>query len=99
MCFVWISEQTAIISLYNINWLVFITKTENVYCAVRDESLHTTYIQFTLQKVIMCKTVFCMGVTLGSPQDGKNIKGVWEWCAERNIWSYEGGINKMVEET
>ena len=26
MCFVWISEQTAIISLYNINWLVFITK-------------------------------------------------------------------------
>jgi len=23
MCFVWISEQTAIISLYDINWLVF----------------------------------------------------------------------------
>jgi len=28
MCFVWISEQTAIISLYNINWLVFITQTQ-----------------------------------------------------------------------
>ena len=27
-CFVWIWEQTAIISLYNINWLVFITETE-----------------------------------------------------------------------
>ena len=26
MCFVWISEQTAIISLYNINWLVWITQ-------------------------------------------------------------------------
>jgi len=26
MCFVWFWEQTAIISLYNINWLVFITK-------------------------------------------------------------------------
>jgi len=25
MCFVWISEQTAIISLYNINWLLCIT--------------------------------------------------------------------------
>ena len=25
MCFVWISEQTAIIFLYNINWLVFLT--------------------------------------------------------------------------
>jgi len=35
MCFVWISEQTAIISLYSINWLVFITETECVYWAVR----------------------------------------------------------------
>ena len=26
MCFVWISEQTAIISLYSINWLVFVTE-------------------------------------------------------------------------
>jgi hypothetical protein len=32
MCFVWISEQTAIIYLYSINWLVFITETE---CLVR----------------------------------------------------------------
>jgi len=35
MCFVRISEQTAIISVYSINWLVFITETESVYCAVR----------------------------------------------------------------
>ena len=35
MCFVCISEQTAIISLYNINWLVCIAETECVYCAVR----------------------------------------------------------------
>ena len=28
MCFVWISEQTAIISLYNINLAVFKTETE-----------------------------------------------------------------------
>jgi len=40
MCFVWISEQTAIISLYNINWLVFITETECVYCAVRTGTLY-----------------------------------------------------------
>ena len=41
--FVWISEQTAIISLYSINWLVCtsITETECVYCAVRTESLYT----------------------------------------------------------
>ena len=35
MCFVWIWEQTAIISLCSINGLVFITETECVYCAVR----------------------------------------------------------------
>jgi len=35
MCFVWFSEQTAITSLYSINWLVCITETECVYCAVR----------------------------------------------------------------
>jgi hypothetical protein len=28
MCFVWIPAQTAIISLYRINWLVFITETD-----------------------------------------------------------------------
>jgi len=47
MCFVWIWEQTAIISLYNINWLVCITETEIVYCAVRTESL--TYDKFRLK--------------------------------------------------
>ena len=32
MCFGWISEQTSIISLYNINWLVFISQTQ---CSLR----------------------------------------------------------------
>jgi len=40
VCFVWLPEQTAIISLYSINWLVFITKTECVYCAVRTEYIY-----------------------------------------------------------
>ena len=40
MCFVWISEQTAIISLYSINWLVCITEMEYVYCAVRTGCLY-----------------------------------------------------------
>jgi len=42
MCFVWIWEQTAIISLYSINWLVFVTEGECVYCAVRTEPLNQT---------------------------------------------------------
>jgi hypothetical protein len=45
MRFVWISEQTAIISLYSINWLVFIAETECVYCAVRAGSLYICIIQ------------------------------------------------------
>ena len=40
MCFVWIWEQTAIISLYSINWLVCITETQCVYCAIRAEYLY-----------------------------------------------------------
>ena len=40
ICFVWIWERTAIISLYSINWLVFITETECVYCGVRTGSLY-----------------------------------------------------------
>ena len=40
MRFVCISEQTAIISLYNINWLVFIIEMKCIYCAVRTGSLY-----------------------------------------------------------
>ena len=42
MCFVWISEQRAIISLYSINLSVFKTEVESVYCAVRNGYLNQT---------------------------------------------------------
>jgi hypothetical protein len=51
MCFMWISEQTAFISLYSINWLVFITETECVYCAVRTGYLNATFYPHS---VFMC---------------------------------------------
>jgi hypothetical protein len=51
MCFVRISEQTAIISLYSINWPVFITETESVYCVVRAESLNIWQVCFWLWRV------------------------------------------------
>jgi hypothetical protein len=50
MCFVWIWEQTAIISLYSINWLIFITETESVYCAVRS----TFYVLPTQRIYVFC---------------------------------------------
>jgi hypothetical protein len=49
MCFVWIWEQTAIISLYNSNWLVFTAQTQCVYCAVRTESLNAVQINLGLK--------------------------------------------------
>ena len=39
MSFICISEQTAIISLYNINWMVLTPETEHVYCVIWTESL------------------------------------------------------------
>ena len=51
MCFVWIWGQTAINSLYRIEWLVFVTETECVYCAVRS----TFYVLPT-----QCIYVFCV---------------------------------------
>jgi hypothetical protein len=45
MCFVWIWEQTAIISLYSINWF-FITEKESVYCAVRTGFLNAIQSNF-----------------------------------------------------
>ena len=40
MCFVCISEQTAIIYIYSIDSLVCVNETENVFCAVRTGSLN-----------------------------------------------------------
>jgi len=40
--FWWISEQTAIISLYINDLSVFASEAENVYCAVRTGSLNQT---------------------------------------------------------
>ena len=45
-----ISEQTAVISLYGVNWLAFITETESVYCAVGVEFLSVIRINFSLLK-------------------------------------------------
>ena len=56
MSFVWIWEQTAIISLYNINWLVFITNTDSVYCDVRAACLNTILFNISvLLLIIACR--------------------------------------------
>ena len=48
ICFVWIWEQTAITSLYSINWLVLITETECVYRALRTGSLYIIELSYAI---------------------------------------------------
>ena len=73
MCFVWIWEQTAIISLYNINWLVCITETECVYCAVRTGSLYNS----GHLKCLMALPLFLQSVA------GLSLR--WTWCIPRPV--------------
>jgi hypothetical protein len=44
MCFVRFSEQTAIISLSTINWVVFVMENVNVYCDVGTKVLCILYM-------------------------------------------------------
>jgi hypothetical protein len=60
MCFLWISEQTAIISLYKIKWLVFITEMECVYCAVRIEfSFKAQWLLYVAPSLTFTNSVSC----------------------------------------
>jgi hypothetical protein len=57
LCVLYGPENKPIISLYSINWLVFITETECVYCAVRS----TRYVLPT-----QCICVFCVDLRTNS---------------------------------
>jgi hypothetical protein len=47
-CSVWILEQTAIIFVYNINWLISTGEENSVYCEVRTESQCSSGSVFSL---------------------------------------------------
>ena len=47
LCYVWVAAPTTMNLLYAINWWVFITQTQYVYCAVRTECLNK--IQFNAE--------------------------------------------------
>jgi hypothetical protein len=58
-----ISEQTAIISLYSTNWLVLVTQTESVYCAVRNEYSNKIQEQFLFKGRAMTQAVYRRSLT------------------------------------
>ena len=66
LCFVWNSEQMAIISLYK--W--FLHLRYNIYCAVRAESLNIIQVNISLQRVYRVTSK-----PFGS--DSKKIKRGW----------------------
>ena len=53
MCFVWISEQIAIISLYSINWLFLLQRFNPL-----QPSGHYMYHQFNIQVLLSAHTVY-----------------------------------------
>jgi hypothetical protein len=52
MCFVWISEQTAIVSIYSINWLVFTTKAQSL---LRGTGSLFTAVHFRFMRVLQAR--------------------------------------------
>jgi len=68
MCFVWIWEQTAIISLYNINWLVCITETGCVYCAVWTGALNVQIRIWMVLKPVPCLKRLFAGLSQRPPE-------------------------------
>ena len=57
VCFVRMSEKTAIISLWSINWLVCIAEMKCVHCAVRKELLHFTEMNVSDMSLILIRNV------------------------------------------
>jgi hypothetical protein len=69
VCFVWISEQTAITSLNSIDCPVFITDTECVYCAVRPGPLNINQVNYSNNSTFcptQCIYVFCVDLRTNS---------------------------------
>jgi hypothetical protein len=57
-CFVWISEQTAIISLYNINWLVGFYNRNGV-CLLRGTSLTVICVNLSRPMANVERSIWC----------------------------------------
>jgi len=73
--FVWIWEQTAIIPLYSINWLVFITETVCVYCAVRTGYLNIIRVNLSLRSA---HTAY-LCVLCGSEEENSDYFPLQHW--------------------
>ena len=112
MCFVWISEKTAIISLYSTNCLVFVTEMECVYCAVRTgylciiqfyldpRSVHVTFVVYRLVLWQVFLPVLQFSPVTTVPQSLLPTDQPWEpsikYCF---LWNLGGTESKSIHLT
>ena len=98
MCFVWIWEQTAIISLYNINWLVCITETGCVYCAVRTEHLTFSNSTFCPHSVFMCFVWIWEQTAIISLYNinWRFLSALYKVTKERILWRRRSSVHDLV---
>jgi hypothetical protein len=87
ICFSWISEQTAIISLYSINLLVLITAAEDVCCAVRTGSLNQTATVSSFVRVL-----FTLAIHLSVP-----VYLAWNSSWTNNVFSLNGWTRTEIQ--
>ena len=90
LCFMWISEQTAIISLYNIDWLVFVTDTESVYCAVRTGSLNIIQVNSLSFGRGIAQAISCRPFATEARDSSRSVR-VKLWCSE---WQWGRFLSK-----
>jgi hypothetical protein len=97
MCFVWIWEQTVIISVYSINWLVDITESECIYCMVQTEheisgfcfsvvelfALLGYYVHMLVHPLTQCYT-FWATIGVNQRSANKHVGFVIHYVARRN---------------
>jgi len=87
MSFVWIWEQTAIISLYSNNWLLLITEMDCVYCAVRVVPLNIVQNPQTVPRVrpaVIAESHFRTQVRLCEIHAGKSNSGTGFYPSTRS---------------
>jgi hypothetical protein len=93
--FVWISEQTAIISVYNISWLVCITETECVYCAVRTEFMCFVWISEQTAIISLYNTNWLVCIT-ETEYVYCAVRTVFMWISEQTAILTLNNINWLV---
>ena len=87
-CGIW--EQTAIISLYSIDWMVCITETECVYCPVRIVYVNIIQVKFIFREFDTPKKFKYISINIYM-----NVR-IIQWLCRLFIWNSFVGLRHWV---